>query len=141
VGHPEKSLSDVRRTDARSAQIGSRAGISQLLQVSEYSRQPRPASSTGNLLAKYRWRAMLRDEQKPVGPEVPFVGGSSPFSSRGEGLAGTAPGPDGPLTGPSGKAQSIGPAAEAGEEVSMSGLLDGCLVDIADISLVDPAGW
>ena len=40
VGHPEQALSDVRRAEARSAQIGGPDGISQCFQVSAYSGEP-----------------------------------------------------------------------------------------------------
>ena len=42
VGHPIQSLPDLRRTDARSAQIGGSDPISQCFQVSAYSREPIP---------------------------------------------------------------------------------------------------
>jgi hypothetical protein len=40
VGHPPKPLSDVRRADARRAQIGTPDGISHLFQVKAYSSEP-----------------------------------------------------------------------------------------------------
>jgi hypothetical protein len=40
VGHPVQALPDVRRADARSAQIGGPDGISQCFQVSTYSGEP-----------------------------------------------------------------------------------------------------
>lgn len=40
VGHPPQSLPDVRRPDARSAQIGGPDAISQCFQVSAYSGEP-----------------------------------------------------------------------------------------------------
>jgi hypothetical protein len=39
-GHPEEPLADVRRADARSAQIGGPDGIAQAFQVSAYSGEP-----------------------------------------------------------------------------------------------------
>ncbi|HWL54291.1 MAG TPA: hypothetical protein VNQ90_17760 [Chthoniobacteraceae bacterium] len=62
VGHPPKPLPDMRRADARSAQIGSRNGISHVFQVSEYSREPLTSKLACNLLAKDRCRAALADE-------------------------------------------------------------------------------
>jgi hypothetical protein len=48
VGQPDcsepESLADVRRTDARSAQIAGPDGISQFFQVRSYSGEPRPSS-------------------------------------------------------------------------------------------------
>jgi len=40
---PIEALSDVRRADARSAQIGGPDGISQVLQVSAYRGEPDPS--------------------------------------------------------------------------------------------------
>lgn len=51
VGHPPQPLSDVRRADARSAQIGAPDSISQSFQVSTYSGEPRPSSLARNLLS------------------------------------------------------------------------------------------
>ena len=56
VGHPDasppESLPDVRRADARSAQIGGPDSISQRFQVKPYSGEPRPARTACNLLSK-----------------------------------------------------------------------------------------
>jgi hypothetical protein len=52
VGHPEQSLSDMRRRDARSAQIGARDGIAHSFQVSKYSGEPFKSSASANLLSK-----------------------------------------------------------------------------------------
>jgi len=54
VGHPEQPLSDVRRTDARSAQISRCDGVTQFFQVSRYSVEPQPAILRDNLFAKDR---------------------------------------------------------------------------------------
>jgi hypothetical protein len=62
VGHPEQALSDMRRTRARSAQIGGPDGISQMLQVSAYSGEPFTSVSARNLLAKDHSRRALGDE-------------------------------------------------------------------------------
>lgn len=52
VGHPPQALPDVRRTDARSAQIGGPDGISQRFQVSPYSGEPFASKARRNLLSK-----------------------------------------------------------------------------------------
>jgi hypothetical protein len=52
VGHEVKPLPDVRRPDARSAQICSPDAISQSFQVSANSGEPVPASAACNLFAK-----------------------------------------------------------------------------------------
>ena len=66
VGHPygskEEPLSDVRRPDARSAQIGGPDGVALCFQVSSNKVEPREASSTRNLLSKDDCRAALADE-------------------------------------------------------------------------------
>ena len=68
VGHPPQSLSDVRRADARSAEIGCCAGVTRSFQVSLYKVEPREAVSARNLLAKDNWRAALADEPVERGP-------------------------------------------------------------------------
>jgi hypothetical protein len=91
VGHPEsapvQSLSDMRRADARSAQIRTCGDISQCPQVIEYSGEPIPAIRACNLLAKERLRSTLRDKIMEDGPEVAFVSGSGSLSSCAERLA------------------------------------------------------
>src|SRR6185312_2646369 len=54
VGHGDKeeSLADVRRTDARNAQIRRPDGVARCFQVSLNSVEPRESSRRGNLLAK-----------------------------------------------------------------------------------------
>jgi len=54
VGHadPVEPLPDVRRADARCAQIGSRPGIAHSFQVSEHSGEPFTPSAARNLFAK-----------------------------------------------------------------------------------------
>jgi hypothetical protein len=89
VGHPEQSLSDVRRADARSAQIGGPDGISQCFQVSAYSGEPFTSILARNLLSKDRCRAALGDEAVKSGPEVSFVGMASPLSRARKRLTGT----------------------------------------------------
>ena len=77
VGHPETSpvqtLADVRRPDARSAQIGGPDFIGQPFQVSSYSGEPIPSKRRRNLLSKHDWRTALGDEASKLGPEVPLV--------------------------------------------------------------------
>jgi hypothetical protein len=94
VGHPEQPLSDVRRGDARSAQIGGPDGISQCFQVSAYSGEPLTSKAARNLLSKDDWRSALGDEVAEDGPEVTLVVLAALLSGAGEGLAGTASGPN-----------------------------------------------
>jgi hypothetical protein len=78
VGHPDevKPLSNVRRTDARSAQIGGPNCISQCFHFSSYNVEPVPSVSTRNLLSKDDWRAALADEVAEDWPQVPLVVGA-----------------------------------------------------------------
>jgi hypothetical protein len=59
VGHPDEpeSLSDVRRPDARSAQISRPDGVARCFQVSLYKVEPIEAVLARNLLSKDDWRA------------------------------------------------------------------------------------
>jgi hypothetical protein len=86
VGHEVDPLSDVRRADARSAQIGGPNGISQRFQVSTNSGEPRPAVSARNLLSKEDCRAALLDETAEDGPEVALVGCPSSTAGAAEWL-------------------------------------------------------
>jgi hypothetical protein len=88
VGHPEQPLPDVRRPDARSAQIGGPDGISQCFQVSTYNGEPFPSSLARNLLSKDRCRLALSDKSQELGPEVPVVVEAFAFACCRERLAG-----------------------------------------------------
>lgn len=75
------------RADARSAQIGSRDGIAQCFQVSEYSGEPCTSIAARNLLDKERCRAALSDELEEDGPEVALVTGAASLPGLTERLA------------------------------------------------------
>ena len=62
VGHEEQSLSDVRRTDARSAEIDSPDGVVRCFQVSVNKVEPTEAVLARNLFSKHRCRLALPDE-------------------------------------------------------------------------------
>jgi hypothetical protein len=68
VGHEPKALSDVRRTDARSAEIDRPDGVTRCFQVSVNKVEPSEAVLARNLLAKDCCRAMDFDEMEPRGP-------------------------------------------------------------------------
>ena len=74
------ALSDVRRTDARSAQIERPEGVTLSFQVSAYNVEPAKAVAARNLLSKDDWRTPLRNESGKLGPEMPGVGFSPAFS-------------------------------------------------------------
>jgi hypothetical protein len=87
VGHPVEPLSDVRGSDARSAQIGSCCGIAQRFQVSENSGEPFTSILARNLLAKDNCRSALADETAELRPKVTRVRRPQSLASRREWLA------------------------------------------------------
>jgi hypothetical protein len=103
VGHPVQSLSDVRRTDARSAQIGCPSGVARCFQVSAYKVEPSKTVLARNLLSKDDWRAALADEVVECGPQVPLVSKPNAFACRGERLTRAATCPHWSLVRPSSK--------------------------------------
>jgi hypothetical protein len=68
MGHPEQALSDMRRCDARSAQIGSAESIGEDFHRSAYSGEPSKSILARNLLSKDRCRAALGDETPSFRP-------------------------------------------------------------------------
>jgi len=117
VAHPVEPLADVRRADARSAQIGGPDSISQCFQVKAYSSEPFTPKFARNLFSSDNWRVALRDKPEHLGPEVAFVGGSGLGSGDAEGLARAGARPDGAL--PLGEDKRVRPPADAGEEVAL----------------------
>jgi len=114
----------VRRTDARSAQIGSPEGVARAFQVSAYSVEPREAVRARNLLPKDDWRAALADETKPLRPEVALVVGAPASASDGEGLAGARASPDGAAFRPACESERVLPDPDASKEVSTLSVAD-----------------
>jgi hypothetical protein len=119
LGDKPKPLPDVRRADARSAQIGSPAGISQIFQVKTYSGEPFAPIRARNLLAKHRCRSALGDESMKSGPKVALVGVALSFASARKRLTGTGASPDSGGVFKPGPAQGERPAADPGEEVAL----------------------
>src|SRR5208282_1638399 len=68
VGHEVQSLSDVRRTEARRAEIDTPDGVSRCFQVSRNSAEPSKAVFTANLFTKDVSRRTLPDEVIKRGP-------------------------------------------------------------------------
>ena len=89
VTHPVRSVSDVRRTDARRRERDTPEGVAQRFQVSVYKVDPRFDSLARNLLSKDCWRAALLNEVEEGGPKVPLVSKPSSRACRAERLAGT----------------------------------------------------
>jgi len=119
VGHPEQPLSPVRRSDARSAQIGSPAGISQSFQVKANSGEPFTSIRARNLLAKHRCRSALGDEAVKSGPKVALVGVALSLASARKRLTRTGTGPDSGNAFESCPSQGERPATDPGEEVAL----------------------
>jgi hypothetical protein len=133
-------LPDVRRADARSAQIGGPDGISQLFQVNSYSGEPFAPIAARNLLSKHRCRSALGDEAQKSGPKMPLVGFALPLARAGEGLAGATSGPHGAVGGPAGESESKGPAGNPAEKVALGVSFNVGSLHIADVALVYVAG-
>jgi hypothetical protein len=68
LGHPIKSLSDVRGADARRAGIRRPNGVTLSFQVSLYKVEPSEAVRARYLLTKDEARTALSDEMEPGGP-------------------------------------------------------------------------
>lgn len=142
VGHEVQTLPDVRRPEARSAQIDRPDGVALCFQISVNKVEPSKPVLGRNLLAKDRdisWLASL-DEVEPMRPKVPLIGEPIPFACCGERLARAATGPRWPIVRPSGFSQCVAPDTDAGEHVDLGERLKFLGRHISDISLVDDAG-
>jgi hypothetical protein len=113
-------LSDVRRAEARSAQIGSPDFIAQTFQVSAYSGEPFTPKRTRNLFSKRDCSVAESDEVAEDGPEVSFVFSAELLSALREWLTGTRAGSHWLVVRPSGESERKRPSADAGEEVLLS---------------------
>lgn len=89
VGHGNKveSLSDVPRTDARSAQIDRCKGVTRTFHVRVNKVEPIEAVLARNLFAKHDARAALRDEVVEERPKVPLVVEPTAHAANAEWLA------------------------------------------------------
>jgi len=119
VCHKPKSLSDVRRPDARSRDTNRPAGVTFSLQVRLNKVEPAVVNRCVNLLTKDNVRSALADEVEPDRPEMALVGNAPPGTGRAEWLAWATACPNRSVLGPSGKAQGVAPTAKAGEEVAL----------------------
>jgi len=121
VGHEESPLPDVRRTDARSAQIDRPEGIARRFHVSLYKVEPSEAIFACNLLSKDwdRFRLCGGDEVEPHGPQMPLVSKPSSFACRAERLAWARSRPNWTIVRPPSSAQGVRPDADPGEEVTL----------------------
>lgn len=120
VGHPVKSLSDVRGADAVCAQYSRPDRVAIRLQVCRYSIEPIESNRLRNLLPKDSLRMELGDKPTKDGPEVAIIACAFAFPSGTEWLAGTRACPNRSSGGPSSKFKGEGPSADSGEEVALS---------------------
>jgi hypothetical protein len=136
VGHPPKSLSEMRRPDPRSAKIDRPDGVVLCFQVSVNSVEPRKSVSTCNLFAKDNVRATLCDELGPGGPEMALVIEAffEPGCAKRLAWAGTSP--DFPAVRPTGATERIGPDADTGKEVALVVLFEICGFNFDDAALI-----
>ena len=140
VGHPVESLSDVRRTEARSAGIDRPDGVVRTFQVSLYKVEPLQAVTTCNLLAKADDRSAGLDEPEEVRPQVSLVAGTLALACCRERLAWTGTGPNRPRIIPPGRAQGVGPDADSGEEVALGVACEVCGLHVDDGSFIYVSG-
>ena len=139
VGHEPKALSDVRRFDARSAQIRRPDGEVLRFQVSRNRIEPRESIRARNLLSKHDWRAALADEPKPRRPEMTGIFEALAFAGAAEGLAGARARPNRSVIGPTGESEGIRPSSDPGEEVALGEASQILRLDELDVSLVNVA--
>ena len=139
VGHPVRSVADVRSTEARRRERDSPEGIVHGFHVSLYKVEPRLCILACNLFSKDDWRLALADEPIEVRPEVPLVIKPISLACRGERLARTGTGPNRSIVWPAGAAKGVGPNADAGEEVALGVRLEVIRVNILDRAFVNVA--
>jgi hypothetical protein len=120
VGHPPQTLPDVGRADARSAEIDRPCGVALTFQISAYTVEPGETCPACHLLANDDRRPEGCDQAVHLGPEVPFICGSSLLASSAEGLAWAGSSPQGFVVWPVGEACGVTPPSNTGEEVDLS---------------------
>jgi hypothetical protein len=119
LGHPEQPLPDVRRPDARSAQIGSPNRIADCFQVSSYSGEPFTSILARDLFSKNNCRSADLDKLKPDRPEMAFVEFPTPLSGARKRLARAASRPNRGICRPAGELEGKGPTADSRKEVAL----------------------
>ncbi len=127
LGGPNACSWDIERPD----------GVTSGLHVRRYAVEPSVAVRSRNLLANDDCRAADIDEPVPVGPEIPGIFVSALLSCAAVGLARAASGPDAEIVWPSSQLKSVGPYADASEEMALieapdflrTNFLDGTRVD------------
>ena len=140
VGHPIKPLTDMGRADARSAQIGGPAGISQCFQISAYSGEPFTSIRIRNLFSKRNCRAALGDEAVKSGPQMSLIGMALALSRARKRLTRTGAGPGVPIIAPSGEPEGERPSTESREEMGLGITAEIVGLHVNDAALVNVAG-
>jgi hypothetical protein len=136
VGHVEQPLSDVRRADARRAEIRSPDGVTRSFQVSVNKVEPSERRFARNLFSKDDRRAALLDEVEPRGPKVPLVSFPSLCACLAERLTRAGAGPDRSVVPPPGAAECVGPDADTGEEVTLRVVFEVIGVYVSDVTFI-----
>jgi hypothetical protein len=118
-GDPVESLANVRGVDRESRNIDRPPGVTCFFQISSNSVEPTIPSLTCNLLSHDDRGPPSGDKTMEVGPQVPCIVNTSPFSCDREWLARAAPSPDRPVVGPFGKSEGVRPSSNPGKEVTL----------------------
>jgi len=139
VGHPEESVSDVRRTDARRRKRDGPEGVTHGFHVSVYKVDPRLDSLARNLFSKDDWRFALLDEPGKSWPKVPWVLKPSSSACRAERLARTGTGPNRSIICPAGTPKGERPNSDPGKEVALREAAQVAWVDIFDTPFIHDA--
>lgn len=117
------------------------AGVTFTRQISADSVEPTVAKRSRNLFSHDDSGPSGTDEPKEVGPQMPWIVGTSALARRAERLARARAGPERPVVGPSGEAGGEAPASDTGEEVTLDVADEVVGLDVSDAAGVDVAGW
>ena len=135
-GSEPEPLTEVRRTDPRSAEIKRPDGVARSFQVSVNKVEPREAKFRTNLLPQDDWRPDCSNELEPDGPEVPLVSEASLGAGIGQGLTRTRACPDGTIGRPSCEIEGEVPSSDPSEEVRSSNSSNVVWCDFRDRSVI-----
>jgi hypothetical protein len=95
------------------------------------------ANRSFDLLTKHCCRSTLLDEAEKFRPEMTRVIKSFSFPCDREGRTWTGAGSNGPVIGPSGESECVGPSADPGEEVMLDKSFNVFCLDINNTPLID----
>ncbi len=154
LGHEVQSFPDVRRAEIAGSQTMCPEGVALRFQVVLNKVEPHFSVSPASLACSPSARlpddlggrdllpeddegTALADEGEPGWPEVTFVGGPSPPSRVGIGLAGAGAGPAPEVVGDSREAEGVGPDPDSGEPMALGEPPDVVGTDVPDVSLID----